>query len=140
MLLPAPTFDPPPQPPGALSESVDLRIVGAAVGKINTHLRMFTVWITQQLSRAAWVLRYNGLHIGTVPLPGPAPNTFVTPFRIGMTGDGVPAGVLLSALSGTELIYTTLAAPPAGFYTLNGNTILSGLAGTVRWQWVMESA
>ena len=141
MNVPAPVFDPPPQPPGALSESVDLNIVGAAVQKINTHLRFFTVWITQQLSRVAWVLRYNGLHIGTLPVAGTVANTFVTPFRIGITGDGVPAGILLSILGGTELIYTPLAAPPAGYYTLTApNTILTGTAGAVRWQWVMEGA
>ena len=139
MTIPAPTFDPPPQPPGALSEAKDLNVIGAAVKQINTHLRLFTVWITQQLSRVSWVLRYNGLHVGTVPVPGSG-NTFTMPFRVALTGEGVPAGVLLSVATGTEILYTALAAPPAGYYTLIANTILAGSADPVRWQWVLEAA
>ncbi len=136
----APTFDPPPQPPPGPGDTVDFSLLVQKVRGLNLYLRTLLVWLTQQLGRVQWALRYSGIQINVPLAAGTVAQSFVAPFSIGVTATGAGAGILLA--DNFERTYTTDNPPGAQQYTfLAPDTVLLGsAAAAVRWQWVMEAA
>lgn len=151
---PTPDFANPPLVPTPPEDRVDFLGLTVKLRGLTLYLQKFAVWITQQLHRAAWVLRYGGLHIQAPLAAASVSNIYTAPFSLGLTAERFIAGQIAgwTYTNGTvgSAQYTLLLPNSPIFATLTDtekvavaqNKVIQVGSGPfpALFDWVMEAA